>query len=82
MTKTKLCNYSEKRVLVKVITISQSTNYCKLNEGQGSVGIGRAVPGSLGYRGVTLVARGDSSYSPGVVDADYSLSPSKTVCAW
>jgi hypothetical protein len=23
-----------------------------------------------------------SSYSPGVVDADYSLSPPKTVCAW
>jgi len=24
----------------------------------------------------------EESYSPGVVDVDYSLSPSKTVCAW
>jgi len=58
LTKTKLRNYSGKRVLVKVIIRSQSINYCKLNEGQGSMGVGLAVPGSLGYRGVTLVARG------------------------
>jgi len=38
--------------------------------------------GSLGWRGVTLVARGGSSHSPGAVDADYSLSPPETVCAW
>jgi len=44
--------------------------------------VDRAVPGSLGYRGVTLVARGGSSYSPGAVDADYSLSAPKTVCDW
>jgi len=83
LKKAKLCNYSEKGVLVKVIIRSQSTNYWKLNEGQGSMGVGLAVPGSLGYRGVTLVARGGgSSYSPGAVDADYNLSPHKTVCAW
>jgi len=30
----------------------------------------------------TLLAWGGSSYSPGVVDADYSLSLSKTIRAW
>jgi hypothetical protein len=45
-------------------------------------GIVRSVLGSQGCRGATLVARGGSSYSPGAVDADYSLSPPKTVCAW
>jgi len=48
----------------------------------GVKGVSRAVPGSLGCRRVTLVAWGGSSYSPGAVDADYSLSPLKTVCAW
>ena len=33
-------------------------------------------------QGVTLVAKGGSSYSPGAVDADCSLSPPKTICAW
>jgi hypothetical protein len=38
---------------------------------------------------VTVLLRGDtsgplegSSYSPGVTDAEYSLSSPKTVCAW
>jgi len=42
-----------------------------------------------GCTGVTILPRGDtgglrggSSYSPGAVDADYSLSPPKTICAW
>ena len=40
------------------------------------------------YRGHLVTERGhwwpeeSSSYSAGAVDADYSLSPPKTVCAW
>ena len=46
--------------------------------------VSRAILGSSCCREVALAALGggDSSYSPGVVDADYSLSPLKTVCAW
>jgi len=40
------------------------------------------------YRGHRVTKRGHlwpeegSNYSPGAVDADYSLSPPKTICAW
>jgi len=42
-----------------------------------------------GRTGAKVLSRGDigvllggSSYSPGVIDAEYSLSSPKTVCAW
>ena len=41
-----------------------------------------------GHTGVTMLPRGNigglegSSFSPGVIDAEYSLSSPKTDCAW
>jgi hypothetical protein len=47
----------------------------------GAWGVGPAVPGSSCYPEEALVARRGSIYSPGVVDANYSFSPPKTICA-
>jgi len=55
---------------------------CLLLTKLGSRGAGGAVPGSLCYRKGTLVAWVVSSYSPGMVDADYCLSKAKAICAW
>jgi hypothetical protein len=52
--------------------------------------LSKGVKGSrLGCTGVTVLPRGNtggrlggSSYSPGVTDAECSLSSPKTVCAW
>jgi len=49
---------------------------------KGTRGVSWALPGSLCCQEVTLLTRDGSGYSPGVVEADHSLSLPKTICAW
>ena len=74
------------QTLASVLLVTDATASVILHSISGMFVFGN--DGFFSHRGHRVTGRGHrwpekgSSYSPGAVDADYSLSPPKTICAW